>query len=102
MAMAESFCSMPRDVSGLPTTLRAWRGRYAPGKNGKPESIETTNVRPVPAPPTLELNMRPKPRHHHRSPVAVVTRIVNMLNAGRDINSAPNVRCVVGFDDVFA
>src|SRR5713101_3379608 len=44
--------------------------------------------------------MSPQARYHHRPPVAVVTGIDDVLHSGSDIDSAPDVCCVVRFDDV--
>src|SRR5258708_3545768 len=44
--------------------------------------------------------MSPQARYHHRPPVAVVTGIDDVLHSGSDIDSAPDVRCVIRFDDV--
>ncbi len=34
--------------------------------------------------------------------VAVVAGIVDVLQAGGEVNAAPDVGCIVGFDDIFA
>lgn len=44
--------------------------------------------------------MSPQARHHHRASVAVVTGIDDVLYSGSDIDSAPNMCCVIRFDDV--
>src|SRR5260370_14757506 len=44
--------------------------------------------------------MSPQARYHHRPPVAVVTGIDDVLHSGSEIDSAPDVRCVIRFDDV--
>src|ERR1700674_5862773 len=44
--------------------------------------------------------MSPEGRHHHRASVAVVTGVDDVLHSGSDIDSAPDVRCVIRFDDV--
>ncbi len=41
-------------------------------------------------------------RHNHRSAVAVVTRIVDVLHPSRRVEPAPEMQRVVGFFDGFA
>src|ERR1700719_4469677 len=48
----------------------------------------------------LEFHVSPQARHHHRPPVAVVAGIDDVLYSGSDIDSAPDVRSVIRFDDV--
>lgn len=38
----------------------------------------------------------------HRSAVAVISGIVDMLSAGREVNPAPDVCCVIRFEDVLS
>src|SRR6202521_437087 len=44
--------------------------------------------------------MSPQARHHHRPSVAVIAGVDDVLHSGSDIDSAPDVRCVIRFDDV--
>ena len=46
--------------------------------------------------------MKPEGRHKHRPAVAVVTGIVNVLQARRDVDAAPHMGGVVALDNVFA
>src|SRR5260370_4415709 len=48
----------------------------------------------------LELPMQPQRRHHNRAPVPVISGINNVLHSGSDIDSAPNMRGVIRFQDV--
>src|ERR1700730_13684303 len=48
----------------------------------------------------LEFHVSPQARHHYRPPVAGVAGVDDVLYAGSDIDSAPDVRCVIRFDDV--
>ena len=45
--------------------------------------------------------MRPESGHDNRAAVAIVARVVDVLEAGRKINSPPYVRCVIGLDNIF-
>src|ERR1700751_207437 len=45
--------------------------------------------------------MQPERRHEDRPAVAIVAGIVDVLDAGGDIDSAPQVQGVIGLDDVF-
>src|SRR5579863_9322231 len=49
-----------------------------------------------------EFHMQPEGGHHDRSAIAIVARIVDLLHAGSDINTAPNMGSVIGFHNVFA
>jgi len=46
--------------------------------------------------------VKPEGRHKHRPAVAVVTGIVNVLQARRDVDAAPHMGGVVALDNVFA
>src|SRR5882762_1988113 len=46
--------------------------------------------------------MEPQGRHDYRSPVLVVARIVDVLQAKRRIKSPPNMERVISFDNVLA
>src|SRR5438128_3691482 len=46
--------------------------------------------------------MRPHPRHQHRPPIAVVSGMVNVLQAGGEIQSAPHLCRIVTLDNIFA
>src|SRR5260370_37570427 len=48
----------------------------------------------------LELQMQAQRRHDYRSPVPVISGIVDVLQPERGINPSPHVECVVGLDDV--
>src|SRR5260370_6824217 len=48
----------------------------------------------------LELQMQAQRRHDYRSPVPVISGIVDVLQPERRINPSPHVECVVGLDDV--
>src|ERR1700675_652655 len=48
----------------------------------------------------LEFDMSAEARHHYRPPVAIVAGMDDVLHAGSDIDSAPDVCCVIRFDDV--
>ena len=50
----------------------------------------------------LELDVSAKRGDDHRTAVAVVTRIDDVLHTGRQVNTAPSVDGVVGLKDVFA
>src|SRR5260370_8534681 len=46
--------------------------------------------------------MQTQRRHDYRSPVPVVTRIVDVLQAERGVNPSPHVERVVGLNNVLA
>src|SRR5215472_14461117 len=46
--------------------------------------------------------MRPERRYHHRSAIAVVSRIVDVLQAGRKVDSSPHVHRVKRLENIFA
>jgi len=48
-----------------------------------------------------ELQVDAERRDEDRPAVTVVTRIIDMLHAWRDVNAAPHVQRVVALDDVF-
>src|SRR5216683_1358298 len=48
----------------------------------------------------LKLQMQAQRRHDYRSPVPVISGIVDVLQPERRINPSPHVECVVGLDDV--
>jgi hypothetical protein len=50
----------------------------------------------------LELHVQTQTGDQHRAPVAVIARIVDMLQVERRIDSAPSMQCVIRFHDVFA
>ena len=49
-----------------------------------------------------EFKMQFERRHQHGAAIPVIARVVDVLEAGSHIDSAPNVRRVIGFDDVFS
>src|SRR5260370_42220751 len=50
----------------------------------------------------LELQMQAQRRHDYRSPVPVISGIVDVLHAKRRINTPPDMKRVITFDDVLA
>src|SRR5271165_7091362 len=52
--------------------------------------------------PALELYVSPQGRYHHRAAGAVITGVVDVLHSRGQVNSAPDVGCVIGFDDILA
>src|SRR5216683_667247 len=50
----------------------------------------------------LELQMQAQRRHDYRSAVPVISGIVNVLQAKRRINTPPDMKRVITFDDVLA
>src|SRR5579871_655527 len=50
----------------------------------------------------LELHVRAKGRHRHRTAVAVIAGIVDVLHARRQVNPAPHMRRVVRLEYGFA
>ncbi len=50
----------------------------------------------------LELYVEAERGDEDGAAVAVVAGVVDVLQAGRDVNAAPDVGCIVGFDDIFA
>jgi hypothetical protein len=48
------------------------------------------------------LHMNPETCHQRRAAVAVVPGIIQMLNVGRQRDSAPQARGVAGLENIFA
>ena len=53
------------------------------------------------SPKPSKLHMRPDRSHKHRPAVAVISGVHNVLSARRHINSPPNMRGVIGFQNIF-
>jgi hypothetical protein len=110
MDTVELFCWMRRDASELHITLRGWLGRFGLQKNNKAELSGTVECAPGMAPfrtrrlktHRLEFNVRSEGWHDHWAAVLVVAGIIYMLHARSEVDSAPDVGCVVGLDYVFA
>ena len=50
----------------------------------------------------LEFDMCAQGWHDHGAAIAIVARVINILHAGCEINSTPDVRGVIKLDDVLA
>ena len=84
------------------------KSRRAVGKKGRHESIRTANFDTWSgglgcdeSRLSLELHVQAQRRDENRPTVAVVARIVDVLQSKCRIDAAPRVKRVVGFNNIF-